>query len=105
MGAEASMTPDAQHRAVLDHLGRREQIAADTRAMLERRDDENALDPLANIDPAMEEAAENLGCTGFRRFRKITLPLIMPGLFAGGTIVFIWPQALSGCCTEGESCL
>ena len=45
---------------------------------------------LANLDPAMEEAAENLGCTGFRRFRRITLPLIMPGLFAGGTIVFIF---------------
>lgn len=50
----------------------------------------NAVAALANIDPAMEEAAQNLGCTGFRRFRKITLPLIRPGLFAGGTIVFIW---------------
>jgi iron(III) transport system permease protein len=50
----------------------------------------NAVAALANIDPAMEEAAQNLGCTGFRRFRKITLPLIYPGLFAGGTIVFIW---------------
>jgi len=50
----------------------------------------NAVAALANVDPAMEEAAQNLGCTGFRRFRKITLPLIMPGLFAGGTIVFIW---------------
>jgi iron(III) transport system permease protein len=38
----------------------------------------------------MEEAAENLGCSGFRKFRRITLPLIMPGLFAGGTIIFIW---------------
>jgi iron(III) transport system permease protein len=45
---------------------------------------------LANLDPAMEEAAENLGCTGFRRFRRITLPLIMPGMFAGGVIVFIF---------------
>lgn len=45
---------------------------------------------MANIDPAMEEAAENLGCTGFRKFRKITLPLIAPGMFAGGAIVFIW---------------
>jgi iron(III) transport system permease protein len=45
---------------------------------------------LANVDPAMEEAAANLGCTGFRRFRRITLPLIMPGVFAGGTIVFIF---------------
>lgn len=50
----------------------------------------NAVAALANIDPAMEEAAQNLGCTGLRRFRKITLPLIRSGLFAGGTIVFIW---------------
>jgi iron(III) transport system permease protein len=50
----------------------------------------NAVASLANIDPAMEEAAQNLGCTGLRRFWKITLPLIRPGLFAAGTIVFIW---------------
>ncbi len=50
----------------------------------------NALAALANVDPAMEEAAENLGCTGLRKFFRITAPLIMPGLFAGGTIVFIW---------------
>jgi iron(III) transport system permease protein len=50
----------------------------------------NAAASLANVDPAMEEAAQNLGCTGFRRFFKITLPLIRSGLFAGGTIVFIW---------------
>ncbi len=50
----------------------------------------NVVAALANVDPAMEEAAENLGSIGLRKFRKITLPLIMPGLFAGGTIVFIW---------------
>lgn len=50
----------------------------------------NVVAALANVDPALEEAAENLGCTGWRKHRKITLPLIMPGLFAGGTIVFIW---------------
>lgn len=50
----------------------------------------NAVAALANVDPAMEEAAQNLGCTGLRRFFRITLPLIQPGLFAGGTIVFIW---------------
>ncbi|MFV0415569.1 MAG: ABC transporter permease [Chthoniobacterales bacterium] len=50
----------------------------------------NLVAALANVDPAMEEAAENLGCTGLRKFFKITLPLIMPGFFAGGTIVFIW---------------
>ncbi|MCB1234441.1 MAG: iron ABC transporter permease, partial [Verrucomicrobiae bacterium] len=45
---------------------------------------------LANLDPAMEEAAENLGCHGARRLFRVTLPLIMPGLFAGATIIFIW---------------
>jgi iron(III) transport system permease protein len=45
---------------------------------------------LANLDPAMEQAAMNLGASGWRRFTKITLPLIMPGLFAGGAIVFIF---------------
>lgn len=50
----------------------------------------NVVASLANVDPAMEEAAANLGCTGFRKFRRITLPLINPGVFAGATIVFIW---------------
>jgi iron(III) transport system permease protein len=50
----------------------------------------NAIASLANVDPALEEAAENLGCTGLRRFRRVTLPLIKPGLFAGGTLAFIW---------------
>jgi iron(III) transport system permease protein len=50
----------------------------------------NAAAALANLDPALEEAAANLGCTGWRRFKRITLPLIMPGVFAGGTIVFVW---------------
>ncbi|MBI2440178.1 MAG: iron ABC transporter permease [Lentisphaerae bacterium] len=50
----------------------------------------NAVAAIANVDPSLEEAAENLGCTGLQRFRRITLPLMMPGLFAGGTLVFIW---------------
>ena len=50
----------------------------------------NAAAALANIDPAMDEAAANLGCPRFRRFFRVTLPLMAPGLFAGGTIVFIW---------------
>lgn len=50
----------------------------------------NAQASLANIDPAMEEAAENLGCRSWKRFFTITLPLMRPGLFAGCTIVFIW---------------
>jgi iron(III) transport system permease protein len=44
---------------------------------------------LANLDPAMDEAAVNLGASWKRRFFGITLPLILPGLFAGATIVFI----------------
>ncbi len=45
---------------------------------------------LANIDPAMEQAAANLGAGRWEIFRKITLPLVRPGLFAGCTLVLIW---------------
>lgn len=45
---------------------------------------------LTHLDPAMEQAAQNLGCSPLRRLRKITLPLCMPGIFAGAAIVFIW---------------
>lgn len=45
---------------------------------------------LAQLDPALEQAAENLGCRPWRRFVRITLPLILPGMFAGGSLVFIW---------------
>lgn len=45
---------------------------------------------LANIDPAMREAAQNLGAGAWRLFRTVTLPLILPGWFAGAIIVFLW---------------
>ncbi|BCU79693.1 ABC transporter permease [Luteolibacter sp. LG18] len=45
---------------------------------------------LSNLDPAMEQAAENLGASPWRRFRRVTLPLAMPGVFAGASVVFIW---------------
>lgn len=45
---------------------------------------------LANIDPALDEAARNLGAGTWRRFWRITLPLMRPGVFAGATLVFIW---------------
>jgi iron(III) transport system permease protein len=44
---------------------------------------------LNNIDRAMEEAAQNLGCSGFRLFRRIVFPLAMPGYVAGASLVFI----------------
>lgn len=45
---------------------------------------------LANIDPTLEEQAENMGASGFRLFRTVTFPLLLPGYVAGATIVFIW---------------
>jgi len=50
----------------------------------------NVAAALANVDPTLEEAAVNLGSSGWRLLRRITLPLMMPGLFAGSVIVFIW---------------
>ena len=50
----------------------------------------NLLASLANLDPALDEAARNVGAGPWTRFRRITLPLVRPGLFAGGTITFIW---------------
>jgi iron(III) transport system permease protein len=50
----------------------------------------NIVASLANLDPALEEAAQNLGARPWTRFRRITLPLVRPGIFAGATIVFIW---------------
>ncbi|MCX7818629.1 MAG: iron ABC transporter permease [Kiritimatiellae bacterium] len=50
----------------------------------------NASAALANVDPALEEAAATLGAHGVRRFIRVTLPLMFPGLFAGAAIVFIW---------------
>jgi iron(III) transport system permease protein len=45
---------------------------------------------MANVDPTLREAAQNLGAGGGRLFRTVTLPLILPGWFAGAIIVFIW---------------
>lgn len=45
---------------------------------------------MANIDPALREAAQNLGAGSWRLFRTVTLPLLLPGYFAGAIIVFIW---------------
>lgn len=45
---------------------------------------------LANIDPSLELAAANLGADRWTIFRRVTLPLIRPGLFAGCTLILIW---------------
>ena len=36
---------------------------------------------LANMDPTLLEAAENLGCSGLRRAWRVVLPLVLPGIF------------------------
>ncbi len=50
----------------------------------------NVFASICNIDPSLEEQAENLGAKGFRLFRTVTLPLSLPGLAAGAAIVFIF---------------
>jgi hypothetical protein len=43
---------------------------------------------LADMDPAMEEAAHDLGADTWQTFRHVTLPLMMPGVFAGAALAF-----------------
>jgi iron(III) transport system permease protein len=44
---------------------------------------------LSNIDPSLEEMAASMGCHGFRLFRRVTLPLMLPGFIAGSLLTFI----------------
>lgn len=50
----------------------------------------NVASALANVDPSLEEAAKNVGASGTRLWRRIIFPLMLPGYFAGASIVFIW---------------
>jgi spermidine/putrescine transport system permease protein len=43
---------------------------------------------LAGMDPAIEEAARDLGATGWQTFRHVTLPMIAPGVMAGALLAF-----------------
>lgn len=49
----------------------------------------SVLASLAGSDPALEEAARTLGADPWTAFAKATLPLIKPGLVAGGIFSFI----------------
>ncbi|MCI0551396.1 MAG: iron ABC transporter permease [Anaerolineae bacterium] len=44
---------------------------------------------LNQLSPSLEEAARTLGRTSFQTFAQVTLPLILPGLMAGGSLVFL----------------
>lgn len=50
----------------------------------------NLVTALGNLDPALDEAARNLGASRWTRFRRITFPLMKPGILAGGSIVLVW---------------
>jgi spermidine/putrescine transport system permease protein len=58
---------------------------------------------LERIDPSLREAASDLGASGFRRLRRVILPLAMPGVVAGCILVgvpstgeYVIPQILGG---------
>ncbi|MDB5623186.1 MAG: iron transporter permease [Devosia sp.] len=44
---------------------------------------------LRQISPSMEEAAVSLGYSPFQAFLRITVPLIVPGIIAGGMLSFV----------------
>lgn len=48
---------------------------------------------LKQIDPALEEAGINLGAPPARTFRKITLPLMLPGIISGA--IMSWVTAVN----------
>lgn len=44
---------------------------------------------LNGLNKSFEDAAENLGCTPWQRFTKITLPLVFPAVSTGAIICFV----------------
>lgn len=44
---------------------------------------------LQRLDPALEEAAANLGATSFQSLRTVTFPLLLPAILAGAVFTFV----------------
>jgi len=44
---------------------------------------------LIKLDPRLTEAAEDLGCRPAEVFTRVTLPLSVPGIISGFTMVFV----------------
>jgi iron(III) transport system permease protein len=44
---------------------------------------------MEQIDPSLDEAAESLGARAWRRFTRITVPLVWPGAVAGTLLAFV----------------
>jgi iron(III) transport system permease protein len=49
----------------------------------------NTAAALSALDRSLEEAAQNLGSSGLRLFRRVLLPLSLPGYAAGALLTFI----------------
>ena len=48
----------------------------------------NVAAALSNVDPSLEEAAQNVGAKPYQALLKITLPLVFANLLAGGILCF-----------------
>ncbi|ARU02477.1 inner membrane ABC transporter permease protein YdcV [Yoonia vestfoldensis] len=44
---------------------------------------------IADMDEALEEASSDLGADGWTTFRRVTLPMILPGVIGGALLAFI----------------
>lgn len=44
---------------------------------------------MAKLDKSITEAAADLGCNGFKTIMKVTVPLSIPGIVSGVTMVFV----------------
>ena len=51
---------------------------------------------LTTVDRSLEEAAENLGASAWRKFFRVTLPLVLPSVSAGALIAFMMSLANFG---------
>src|SRR5262249_37564567 len=47
------------------------------------------MNAVQSVDPHLEEAARTLGASRIRVFRRVVLPLIIPGLQSGIILVFV----------------
>jgi len=56
----------------------------------------NVTTSLRTVDRNLELAAQNLGASPLRTFQRITMPLILPGILAGGLFAFItsWDEVV-----------
>ena len=50
-----------------------------------------------SFDPALEEAAFDLGATRWQVFREVTLPVLFPGIFSGACSPFSCPGEIFRC--------